>query len=178
VTSREPVLRARTPLRSPAQAAAIALLRAADWLRRELAGVVEPHGITLQQFNVLRILRGARAPLPTLEIASRMVEQAPGITRLLDRLEAKGLVARQRCESDRRQVLCSITRAGRDQLAALDEPFLAAEERLIAPLSRTDMEAVARAAARLVPSLPTSRLQAHEGLYAETDKRREEKKTC
>ena len=76
------------------------LLRTVDVVRRFLARVVEPQGITLQQFNVLRILRGAErgSPpigLPTLEIAERMVEHAPGITRLLDRLEAKGLVVRQ-----------------------------------------------------------------------------------
>jgi hypothetical protein len=57
---------------------------------RRLAGVVEPHGVTLQQYNVLRILRGAgEGGLPTLEIAQRMIEHAPGITRLLDRLERK-----------------------------------------------------------------------------------------
>ena len=74
------------------------LVRTADLVRRVLDAVVEPHGITLQQYNVLRILRGAGAEgLPTLEIGERMIEQAPGVTRLLDRLEAKGLVRRQRC---------------------------------------------------------------------------------
>jgi DNA-binding MarR family transcriptional regulator len=114
--------------RGSAKAEVLDLLRTADVVRRFLAGVVEPEDITLQQFNVLRILRGAeraRPPvgLPTLEIAERMVERAPGITRLLDRLEAKGLVARRRCPEDRRQVLCRITPAGLTLLARLDRPM-------------------------------------------------------
>ncbi len=101
------------PFRSPGEEAAVALMRTSDVLHRRLADVVEPHGITHQQYNVLRILRGsAPEPLPTLEIASRMIEQAPGITRLLDRLEAKSLVRRERCKEDRRQVHCWITAAG------------------------------------------------------------------
>ena len=88
-------------------------------VRRALAQVVGPRGITLQQYNVLRILRGAgTAGLPTLDVAERMIEQAPGVTRLLDRLEGKGLVERKRCPQDRRQVLCFATA---DALRALDE---------------------------------------------------------
>ncbi len=85
-------------------------MRTADLVRRQMTSLVEPHGITLQQFNVLRILRGAGDDgLPTLEVAERMVEQTPGVTRLLDRLEAKELVRRQRCPKDRRQHLCWVT---------------------------------------------------------------------
>lgn len=107
----------------------VALLRTTDLLRRRTAVVVEPHGITLQQFNVLRILRGGGDEgLPTLEVGERMVEQTPGVTRLLDRLEAKGLVRRQRCPKDRRQHLCWITAAGRDLLAALDYAVIRSAE--------------------------------------------------
>ena len=101
------------PFRSPRQEAAIALLRTADVVRRRIARVVEPHGVTLQQYNVLRILAGAGGEgMPTLEIAARMIERAPGITRLLDRLEGKRLIRRERCPSDRRQVLCWIGESG------------------------------------------------------------------
>jgi len=87
-------------------------------VRRFGESLLASSGVTLQQYNVLRILRGSRPDaLPTLEIAARMVEQAPGITRLLDRLERKGLIRRQRCREDRRQVLCSITDEG---LATVD----------------------------------------------------------
>ena len=110
-------------LHSRAQEATIAILRTADVLRRRLGAVIEPHGITLQQFNVLRILRGAQGkPMPTLEIGARLIEQTPGITRLLDRLEEKELVRRVRCTEDRRQVHCFITPAGLELLGRLDAP--------------------------------------------------------
>src|SRR5687768_9579886 len=92
------------PFRSDAQEAVVALFRTGDALRRHFARVLEPWGITPQQYNVLRILRGAGADdLPTLAIAERMLERTPGVTRLLDRMEEKGWVARQRCVEDRRQ---------------------------------------------------------------------------
>src|SRR6185295_1524706 len=103
-------IRQTRPFRSRSQEAMLALLRTADQVHRSFARVVEPHGITLQQYNVLRILRGAGdAGLPTLEIGARMIERSPGVTRLIDRLEAKGWVRRERCPHDRRQVLCWIT---------------------------------------------------------------------
>jgi DNA-binding MarR family transcriptional regulator len=112
------------PFRSLGQEALLSLLRTADVVRRGLAAIVEPHGITLQQYNVLRILRGAGPEgLPTLSIGERMLEQAPGITRLLDRLEAKGLVERARCSQDRRQVICWLTAAGQSLLTELEEPM-------------------------------------------------------
>jgi DNA-binding MarR family transcriptional regulator len=109
------------PFPTRRQEAAVALMRTADLLRHLLAKHLEPAGITAQQYNVLRILRGSRpGPLPTLEIADRMIERTPGITRLLDRLEAKRLVHRKRCREDRRQVLCTITPAGLELLKRLD----------------------------------------------------------
>lgn len=128
------------PFPSRQQEAVVALLRTADLLRRTLAAVIEPYDITGQQYNVLRILRGAgEAGLPTLEIAQRMIEETPGITRLLDRLEAKGLVARERCPSDRRQVTCRITAAGLDVVGKLDAPIQAADEQVLALLSRREL---------------------------------------
>jgi len=132
-------LRQRKPFRSPAHEAFVGLMHTADLIRRQAASIVEPHGITLQQYNVLRILRGAGEDgVPTLEIAKRMVEQTPGITRLLDRLEAKGLVRRQRCPKDRRQHLCWISPAGLQTLASLDEPSLRAHDAAFKGLSDTD----------------------------------------
>lgn len=125
------------PFRSQADEAVVTLLRTADQLRTTLSAVVEPRGITLQQYNVLRILRGAgEAGLPTLEIAARMIEHSPGITRLLDRLESKGWVVRVRCPDDRRQVLCHGTEAARALLDALDAPVEKAGESFLGALDR------------------------------------------
>jgi DNA-binding MarR family transcriptional regulator len=112
------------PFRSAAEEATVGLVLTADLLERHLAAVTGHAGITLQQYNVLRILRGSHPePLPTLAIAERMIEQTPGITRLLDRLEVKRLVARERGADDRRCVYCRITRRGHDLVDSLDEPM-------------------------------------------------------
>jgi DNA-binding MarR family transcriptional regulator len=98
--------------------------------------VLEPYGVTLQQYNVLRILRGAGEDgLPTLSIGERMIEEAPGITRLIDRLEVKGLVRRERCAQDRRQVLCWLTPAGLALVNRIDEPMDSADEGAVGTLS-------------------------------------------
>jgi DNA-binding MarR family transcriptional regulator len=133
------------PFASPADEAVVTLLRTADKLRTTLSAVVDPHGITLQQYNVLRILRGAgEAGLPTLEIAARMIEHNPGITRLLDRLEAKKLVRRERCPEDRRQVLCHATALALRTLAAIDGPLEQAGGRALAALERPRVNELVR----------------------------------
>lgn len=111
----------KKPFRSRSQEAVLGLLRTADVVRRFLARVLEPYDVTPQQYNVLRILRGAGAEgLPTLTIGERMLEDSPGVTRLVDRLVAKGLVSRARSKEDRRQVLCQITSPGLDLLTQID----------------------------------------------------------
>src|SRR6201981_2074389 len=86
-------IRQNKPFQSPAQEAILALFRTSDLLERRFAQLVEPRGISLQQYNVLRILRGAgQEGTPTLDIAGRMIEKTPGITRLLDQLERKHLL--------------------------------------------------------------------------------------
>lgn len=127
------------PFRSLGHEAVVSLLRTADLLRRSYQGVVEPFDLTLQQYNVLRIVRGAEGKgLPTLEIGVRMIEHAPGVTRLIDRLEAKGLVRRERCPGDRRQVLCFLTEEGRILLDRLDTAIDAADEQSVAALAPDD----------------------------------------
>ena len=134
-------LRQSRPFPTRGAEALVALLRTADVLRQRLAIVLAPHEVTVQQYNVLRILRGASPErLPTLEIANRTIERSPGITRLLDRLEAKGLVHRERCPHDRRQVLCAITSQGLALLARLDAPVAAADEELVAGLGVEDLD--------------------------------------
>src|SRR5262249_7591805 len=106
-----------------AKTAYVALLSTADRVRTLFESVCASFEITGQQYNVLRILRGAEPDgLPTLTIAERMIERTPGITRMLDRLEAKGLVGREVRPNDRRCVYCRITEKGLAILKLLDEP--------------------------------------------------------
>ena len=144
-------LRQTKPFPSNREEAFVGLLRTADVLRWRLSEVLEPEGITLAQFNVLRILRGARETgLPTLEIGARLIEQSPGITRLIDRLESAGLVRRERPRADRRQVLCHIEGKGIAILARLDTRVPEASEVLFAGLSSAAVD-------RLIASLDAIR---------------------
>src|SRR5262249_36818062 len=138
------------PFASPAQEAAVALMRTADVLRHDLERVLAPHGITSQQYNVLRILRGAHpGALPTLEIGARLIERQPGVTRLLDRLQARGLVTGQGGRGDRRRVLCRISRAGLEVLEAADAPLNRAEGQRVGRLARADLAKLVRLLDRL-----------------------------
>ena len=129
------------PFLAKSQEAAVALMRTADLVRRAVASIIEPRGITVQQYNVLRILRGAgERGLPTLEIAERMIEQTPGITRLIDRLEVKKLVVRERCATDRRQVFCHITSDGLQLLSVLDKPLTESEEGALGALGPQELQ--------------------------------------
>lgn len=144
-------LRQTKPFRSNREEAFVGLLRTADVLRWRLSEVLEPEGITLAQFNVLRILRGARdTGLPTLEIGARLIEQSPGITRLIDRLEMAGLVRRERPRADRRQILCHIEQKGIALLARLDTTVPQASEVLFAGLGSAEID-------RLIVSLDAIR---------------------
>lgn len=133
------------PFRSSGQEAAVALLRTADVVRRRFEAVLAETAITGQQYNVLRILRGAgTAGLPTLEIAERLIERAPGITRLIDRLETAGLVARERSTEDRRAVVCRATAKGLALLASLDAAVDEADEAALGMLSERERRELIR----------------------------------
>ena len=133
------------PFRSRSQEAFLALLRTADDMRRRLGQVLEPAGVTLQQYNVLRILRGAGPNgLATLAIAERMVERTPGVTRLIDRMEEKGWVTRVRCTEDRRRVWCRITEQGLRLLAPLDPQVNAVDDSLEQVLEQDELAALIR----------------------------------
>jgi DNA-binding MarR family transcriptional regulator len=130
------------PFRSRSQEATIALMRTAHLLRRKADALVAPEGLTHQQYNVLRILRGARGPLPTMEISTRMVEPSPGITRLICTLEEAGYVKREQWAGDRRQVLCQITAAGLRVLDALEERMNNLDDTTTGTLSPEQVEAL------------------------------------
>jgi len=121
--------------RSRAQEATVALLRTASVVGRAIARVLEPSGLSLAQYNALRIVRGAGvAGIPTLAIRERMIEEGTTITRLLDKLEDAGLVRRERSFPDRRQVICYATDAGRRLLDRLDPLVDESDEAVMAAL--------------------------------------------
>lgn len=128
------------PFQSPAQEAFVGLLRTASMLRRRFAAILEPHDLTPSQYNVLRILRGADEPLPTMQIRERLIEETPGVTRLVDHLDEKGLVQRERCPDDRRRVLCAITPAGLRLLEKLDDPIDRFDEESLDMLGVSEQE--------------------------------------
>lgn len=130
-------LKQSRPFPSLEAEAAVNLMRTADTVLRGLAAALKPRGLSPEQYNVLRILRGAGpSGLPCGEIASRMVTRDPDMTRLLDRLEARGFIARARSLRDRRVVNTRITSAGLRLLAGLDAPLNAENTRLVGHLGR------------------------------------------
>ena len=134
------------PFRSLGQETLIGLMLANEAVRRvfhdALADVSE---LTQQQYNVLRILRGAGAAgLPTLAIAERMIERTPGMTRMIDRLERKGLVARERSAEDRRQVLCRLTPEGKKTLRKLDPVVEGIDDSVMTALTQKEQRELLR----------------------------------
>jgi DNA-binding MarR family transcriptional regulator len=123
------------------QEAYLNLWRTYDRLRALEDELFARHGLTAQQYNALRLLR-ARHPelLPTLAIASRLISRAPDITRLLDRLEERGLIVRDRPSENRRLVRVGITSAGLALLQALDSEVRACHERQLGHLKQSELK--------------------------------------
>lgn len=134
-------LKQKKPFTSLSQTAVVGLLRTADILRRGYYTVVERGGISPQQYNVLRILRGAGFEgLPTLEIANRLLEKSPGITRFIDQLETLGFIQRKRSKTDRRQVFCVITKSGLDLISKMDDPVDSWDHGSLSMLTRKELK--------------------------------------
>jgi len=124
------------------EAAFLELLRTTDMLSRSLVKVLKTEDVSGTQYNVLRILRGSPEGLPCGEIASRMITRDPDITRLLDRLEKRGLISRCRETKDRRMVMARITPEGLKLLARLDEPVQTAHRKQLGHLGRERLRAL------------------------------------
>lgn len=133
-------IRQSRPFRSKKQEATIALLRTASVVGRALSRVLEPWGLSLAQYNALRIIRGAGPDrIATLAIRERMIEEGTTITRILDKLEQSGYIRRERALPDRRQVICEVTAAGRRLLDTIDPVVDAADEEAVASLSAREV---------------------------------------
>jgi len=130
---------------APEIAAFLNVIRTADLFSIELQRFFKPHHVTLQQFNILRILRGGpEGGIPSLEIGSRMVSCAPDVTRLIDRMEKAGLVTRTRSDEDRRVVRIKITEKGLDLAEQLLEPLTALHREQLAALGSEEVGELSR----------------------------------
>jgi MarR family transcriptional regulator, 2-MHQ and catechol-resistance regulon repressor len=131
-------LKKRGPFASLEQETLLSITRTADQLIIRAERLLREHGLTGSQYNVLRILRGEGKPLPMHEIGDRTVQIVPGITGLVDRLEAAGLVRRERSPEDRRVIFVGITAKALELLAKLDAPLIALEEKLLGGLTQSE----------------------------------------
>lgn len=137
-------LKKRQPFDVPEQEAILNILRTNDQFQNQFGRLFRQFGLTSSQYNVLRILRGENRPLPSLEIADRMIQVVPAITGLIDRLEKQQLVCRQRSTDDRRVVFVDLTDKARRLLKKMDEPVLQLHRKLIGHLSRHELLELSR----------------------------------
>jgi DNA-binding MarR family transcriptional regulator len=136
---------------SPEQEAFLSLWRTYDRLRALEDELFSRYDLTPQQYNALRLLKAEHPQkLRTLDLAGRLVSRAPDITRLLDKLERRGLIERERPADNRRVVYVGITQAGRAQLRALRDPLRDCHQQQLGHLSQrqlSELVALLRAAA-------------------------------
>jgi MarR family transcriptional regulator, 2-MHQ and catechol-resistance regulon repressor len=125
------------------QKALLNVLFTANWFRNIDTARLAPYGLSPQQFNILRILRGAKPGRMSMnEVKGRMLDRAPNATRLSDKLIAKGLILRERCDEDRRVVYMRISEKGLELLARIDGEAEAAITRLAEKLSESEARAL------------------------------------
>lgn len=140
VRSLQSEIKQNVPFQSLAEEAHLSIIRTADILARAGAALLKGYGLTSTQYNVLRILRGAGAEgLPSGEVAERMITREPDITRLLDRMEAKGWVHRRKDPEDRRVVRAYLTLAGHALSDQLDGPVAELHRRTIGTLGEAKL---------------------------------------
>jgi DNA-binding MarR family transcriptional regulator len=125
----------------PEQEAYLALWRTYDRLREIEEGFFARWELTAQQYNVMRLVRAAHPePVPTLGLVAKLVSRAPDITRMLDKLEARGLISRTRGTADRRAVLIGMTDAGLKLLDEIAGPLRECHEKQLGHLSATEID--------------------------------------
>jgi len=137
-------IKKKRPFELPEQEAMLNILRTADQLQIRFTRLFRKFNLTPQQYNVLRILRGEGRPLPILEIASRMITVVPGITGLVDRLEAASLVERKRCDNDRRVIYVAIAPRAIEILADIDAPLESLHKETLGHMTAEELTALSR----------------------------------
>lgn len=134
----------RSRFESEQHKAFLNVLFTANWFRGKLADLYRPFGISTQQYNILRILRGAKARMKMQHVKERMIDRAPNATRLTDKLIAKGLVTRERCEEDRRVVYVAISAKGLELMAQVDRKSKVVMRSITEALGEADAMALNR----------------------------------
>lgn len=119
------------------QKSVINIIYTYNWLREKLQDIFDREDLTMQQFNILRILRGNAAPLSTLQIRERMLDKMSDTSRIVDRLIIKGLARKVINKSDKRLVDVSISERGKKLLQKTDV-FETEIEQLIGNLSEAE----------------------------------------
>ena len=133
------------PFESTEDEAFVSVLRTAGAFQWREAELLKPYEITLPQYNVLRILRGAEPEgLICREIGERMIARDPDVTKLLDRLEARGLVSRERQEKDRRVIVARVTPGGLKLVGEIDGPVLKLTADLLGHLGERKLRTLIR----------------------------------
>src|SRR5262245_29538011 len=127
---------------SPQQEAYLALWRTYDRLRALEDELFAGFDLTAQQYNLLRLLRAGHEPVPTLALAERLVSRAPDVTRMLDKLEERGLLTRTRSTKDRRAVLVAITEVGVALLDRIAETLRLCHERQLGHLNAAELKSL------------------------------------
>lgn len=133
-------LKKKGPFDSLEQEAMLGILRTSDLLENRLARLLREHGLTPSQYNAMRIMRGEGEPMPCLEVADRMIQVAPAITRVVDQLVARGLIEKQQSNEDRRVFLVGLTSAGKRLLRKIDAPLQALHQSLLGHVSQSDLK--------------------------------------
>lgn len=134
----------KSTFESEQQQAMLNVLFTANWFRSEQVRLFKPYGISPEQYNILRILRGAKGKVNMHCVKDRMIDRAPNATRLTDKLITKGLVVRERSDTDRRVVFVSISEQGTKLLKDLDVQTSGSAMRTMEHFSENDAQELNR----------------------------------
>jgi DNA-binding MarR family transcriptional regulator len=137
-------LKKRNPFASVEQEAMLSIMRTSDLLENRLARLLREHGLTPSQYNVLRILRGEGKPMPCLEVAERMIQVAPAITRIIDQLLKLDLITKTQSAEDRRVFVIELKSSAGRLLEKLDQPLLDLHAKLFETVTKADQKSLIR----------------------------------
>lgn len=129
----------------------LSIVRVQDRLATDFQSLFKTVGLTMTQLNTLRILIGAKKPIPCQEVGERLIQRVPDVTRLLDRMEKEGLVERTRSAEDRRIVHVSVTPEGKRRSDRLTKPTLALHAKQMKALSDKELRQLEKLLEKLLP---------------------------